>query len=44
MGAALQEELLFRPFPQEFQPAVQDDVVKIWNDNESVSIVDKEKL
>lgn len=44
MGAALQEELLFRPFLQEFQPAVQDDVVKIWNDNESVSIVDKEKL
>lgn len=44
MGAALQEELLFRPFPREFQPAVQDDVVKVWNDNESVSIVDKEKL
>lgn len=44
MGAALQEELLFCPFPREFQPAVQDDVVKVWNDNESVSIVDKEKL
>lgn len=44
MGAVLQVELLFRPFPREFQPAVQDDVVKIWNDNQSVSIVDKGKL